>query len=89
MKQHVGYFGTDLVILNHSHMTRTIPELVLPSPNFHATPTGGRLATRYDLTRNKPHTRASSVELGSQSQDLTTEPPRPGIWFRIIRKWDK
>ncbi|GBM22275.1 hypothetical protein AVEN_144651-1 [Araneus ventricosus] len=27
LKQHEGYFGTDLVILNHGQMTRTIPEL--------------------------------------------------------------
>ncbi|GBM96616.1 hypothetical protein AVEN_202569-1 [Araneus ventricosus] len=26
-------------------MTRTTPELAPPSPNFHATPTGGRLTT--------------------------------------------
>ncbi|GBM00937.1 hypothetical protein AVEN_151392-1 [Araneus ventricosus] len=28
-----------------------------PSPNFHATPTRGRLATTYDLICNRPHTR--------------------------------
>ncbi|GBM49741.1 hypothetical protein AVEN_36359-1 [Araneus ventricosus] len=39
-------------------MTRTTPELAPPSPNFHATPTGGRLATTYDLACNRPHTRA-------------------------------
>ncbi|GBN59286.1 hypothetical protein AVEN_201964-1 [Araneus ventricosus] len=38
-------------------MTRTTPELAPPSPNFHATPTGGRLTTTYDLTCNRPHTR--------------------------------
>ncbi|GBM43040.1 hypothetical protein AVEN_234095-1, partial [Araneus ventricosus] len=50
LKQHKGYFGMDLIILNHSQMTRTTPELAPPSRNFHATPTGGRLATMYDLT---------------------------------------
>ncbi|GBN80921.1 hypothetical protein AVEN_213904-1, partial [Araneus ventricosus] len=50
-------FGTDLVILNHGQMTRTTPELVPPSSSFHATPTGGRLATTHDLMRNRPHTR--------------------------------
>ncbi|GBM64031.1 hypothetical protein AVEN_252142-1 [Araneus ventricosus] len=34
-------------------MTRTTPELASPSPNFHATPTGGRLATAYDLACSK------------------------------------
>ncbi|GFS93056.1 transposable element Tcb2 transposase [Trichonephila clavipes] len=31
----------DLIILNHSRVTRTTPELVSPSPNYHTTPTGG------------------------------------------------
>ncbi|GBN85282.1 hypothetical protein AVEN_211006-1 [Araneus ventricosus] len=38
-------------------MTRTTPELAPPSPNFHATPAGGRLTTTYDLACNRPHTR--------------------------------
>ncbi|GBO12544.1 hypothetical protein AVEN_131854-1 [Araneus ventricosus] len=38
-------------------MTRTTPELAPPSPNFRATPVGGRLATTYDLACNRPHTR--------------------------------
>ncbi|GBN59348.1 hypothetical protein AVEN_101239-1 [Araneus ventricosus] len=38
-------------------MTRTTPELAPPSPNFRATPTGGHLATKYDLACNRPHTR--------------------------------
>ncbi|GBN57661.1 hypothetical protein AVEN_23965-1 [Araneus ventricosus] len=36
-------------------MTRTTPELAPPSPNFRATPTGGRLATTYDLVCNRPY----------------------------------
>ncbi|GBN04266.1 hypothetical protein AVEN_264495-1, partial [Araneus ventricosus] len=65
-------------------MTRTTPELAPPSPNFRATPTGGRLATTYDLACNRPHTSGSSVESGlepatlrSRGRDLTTRPPRP------------
>ncbi|GBM99096.1 hypothetical protein AVEN_138935-1 [Araneus ventricosus] len=38
-------------------MTRTTPGLELPSPSFHTTPTGGRLATTYDLACNRPNTR--------------------------------
>ncbi|GFV53061.1 hypothetical protein TNCV_4644201 [Trichonephila clavipes] len=33
----------DLVILNHSQVTRMTPELSPPSPNFHTTPPGERL----------------------------------------------
>ncbi|GBM72741.1 hypothetical protein AVEN_67707-1 [Araneus ventricosus] len=58
LKQHEGYLGTDLGILNRGQVTRTTPELVpAPSPNFRATPTGGRLAITYDLACGRPHTR--------------------------------
>ncbi|GBN70773.1 hypothetical protein AVEN_84384-1 [Araneus ventricosus] len=53
-----------------------------PSTKFHATPTGGRLTTTYDLACNRPHTRRIFSGIGSrtlrpQSRDLTTRPPRP------------
>ncbi|GBM26459.1 hypothetical protein AVEN_217330-1, partial [Araneus ventricosus] len=48
-------------------MTRTTPELAPPSPNFHATPTGGRLTTTYDLTCNRPHTRRIFSGIGSSN----------------------
>ncbi|GFW54835.1 hypothetical protein TNCV_2654751 [Trichonephila clavipes] len=38
-----GLWVTDLVILNYDQVTRTTPELVPPSPNFHTTPMEGRL----------------------------------------------
>ncbi|GBO28048.1 hypothetical protein AVEN_25587-1 [Araneus ventricosus] len=51
---------------------------------FYATPTGGRLATTYDLARNRPHTRRIFSGIGfrawnlrPQSRDLTTRPPHP------------
>ncbi|GBN16483.1 hypothetical protein AVEN_12156-1 [Araneus ventricosus] len=59
-------------------MTRTTPELAPPSPNFRATPTGGRVATTYDLACNRPHTRRifSGIGFRTRSRDLTTRPPR-------------
>ncbi|GBN30892.1 hypothetical protein AVEN_239465-1 [Araneus ventricosus] len=79
LKQHEGYFGKDLVILNSGQMTRTTPELA-PSRNFYATPTCGRLDTTYDLTCNMPHTRrifsGIGCRTGVESRDLTTRPPR-------------
>ncbi|GBM74784.1 hypothetical protein AVEN_38714-1 [Araneus ventricosus] len=36
-----------------------------PSPNFHVTPTGGRLATTYHLACNRPHTRRIFSGIGS------------------------
>ncbi|GBM29908.1 hypothetical protein AVEN_246467-1 [Araneus ventricosus] len=73
LKQHEGYLGTDLVILNRGQMTRTTPELAPPSPNFRATPTGGRLATTYDLACNRPHTRRIFSGIGFR----TCDPPVP------------
>ncbi|GBO33244.1 hypothetical protein AVEN_258333-1 [Araneus ventricosus] len=65
-------------------MTRATAELAHRSPSFHATPMGGRLATTYDLPRNRPIHGGSSVESGfepgtfrPQSPDLATMPPRP------------
>ncbi|GBM89006.1 hypothetical protein AVEN_51210-1 [Araneus ventricosus] len=62
-------------------MTRTTPELAPPSPNFRATPTGGRLATTYDLACNRPHTRRIFSGIGFRTCDppteVTTRPPRP------------
>ncbi|GBM11222.1 hypothetical protein AVEN_267799-1 [Araneus ventricosus] len=54
-------------------MTRTTPELAPPSPNFHSTPTGGRLTTTYDLTCNRPHTRRIFSGIGFR----TWNPPAP------------
>ncbi|GBN04941.1 hypothetical protein AVEN_3589-1 [Araneus ventricosus] len=66
-------------------MTRTTPELALPSPSFHATPTGRRLVTTYDLTCNRLHTRPAilyniSMLLGS-AMELGFEPG--ALWPQI------
>ncbi|GBO19991.1 hypothetical protein AVEN_82915-1 [Araneus ventricosus] len=37
-------------------MTRTTPSGTPLSQNFHATPTGGRLTTTYDLVHGPPYT---------------------------------
>ncbi|GBM17578.1 hypothetical protein AVEN_80881-1 [Araneus ventricosus] len=76
-KQHEGYFGTDFVILNHSQMTRTTPELAPPSPNFHATPMGGRLATMYDLACNRPHMRRIFSGIGFRTWNPKAPEPGP------------
>ncbi|GBL79844.1 hypothetical protein AVEN_178705-1, partial [Araneus ventricosus] len=51
-------------------MTRITPELAPPSPNFHVTPTGGQLATTYDLACNRPHTRRILMESGFEPGTL-------------------
>ncbi|GBO18550.1 hypothetical protein AVEN_72040-1 [Araneus ventricosus] len=48
-----------------------------PSPNFHATPTGGRLATTYDLTCNRPHTRRIFSGILYRTWNPTILKPRP------------
>ncbi|GBO17120.1 hypothetical protein AVEN_69860-1 [Araneus ventricosus] len=56
-------------------MTRTTPELAPPSPNFRATPTGGRLATTCDLACNRPHARPIFSGIGFR----TCDPPVPTL----------
>ncbi|GBN06909.1 hypothetical protein AVEN_201378-1 [Araneus ventricosus] len=63
-------------------MTRTTPELAPPSPNFHATPTGGRLTTTHDLACNRPHTRRIFSGIGSR----TWNPPDYSIKKSILIK---
>ncbi|GBM06294.1 hypothetical protein AVEN_208979-1 [Araneus ventricosus] len=63
-------------------MTRTTPELAPPSPNFRATPTGGRLATTYDLACNRPHTRRIFSGIGFR----TCDPPVPRFHSYLPRK---
>ncbi|GBN01640.1 hypothetical protein AVEN_36208-1 [Araneus ventricosus] len=58
-------------------MTRTTPELALPSPNFHATPTGGRLATACDLACNRPHTRRIFSGIGFRTWSPPAPKPKP------------
>ncbi|GBN80867.1 hypothetical protein AVEN_243937-1 [Araneus ventricosus] len=41
-------------------MMRTTPELASPSPNFHATPTGGRFAA-FIIVKQKPRTRLLQI----------------------------
>ncbi|GBM07258.1 hypothetical protein AVEN_25507-1 [Araneus ventricosus] len=48
-----------------------------PSPKFHATPTGGRLATTYDLTCNRPHTRRIFSGIGFRTWNSAAPRPRP------------
>ncbi|GBO30006.1 hypothetical protein AVEN_161647-1 [Araneus ventricosus] len=71
----------NLVMLIRGRMTRTTPELAPPLSKLRTTPTGGRLATTYDLTA-RIHG-GSSVESGFEpgtlrplSRDFTTRPPR-------------
>ncbi|GBM68952.1 hypothetical protein AVEN_24358-1 [Araneus ventricosus] len=54
-------------------MTRTTPEMAPPSPNFRSTPTGGRLATTYDLACNRPDTRRIFSGIGFQTCDPPVE----------------
>ncbi|GBM45592.1 hypothetical protein AVEN_150557-1, partial [Araneus ventricosus] len=47
------------------------------SPNFHATPTGGRLATTYDLACNRSDTRRIFSGIGFRTWNPPTPKPRP------------
>ncbi|GBM19737.1 hypothetical protein AVEN_888-1 [Araneus ventricosus] len=62
--------------LNRGQMTRATPELEPPSPNFHTTPTGGHLATTYDLTC-RAHTRRIFSGIGFRTRSPPAPQPRP------------
>ncbi|GBO03509.1 hypothetical protein AVEN_202567-1, partial [Araneus ventricosus] len=47
------------------------------SPSFHATPTGGSLATSYDLACGRPHTRWIFSGIGFRTWKPPTTRPRP------------
>ncbi|GBN84162.1 hypothetical protein AVEN_156117-1 [Araneus ventricosus] len=61
-------------------MTRMTPELVLPSPSFHATRTEGRLAATYNLACNKPHTRRIFSGIGFRAWNSLVPRLRPCHW---------
>ncbi|GBM61669.1 hypothetical protein AVEN_133455-1 [Araneus ventricosus] len=48
-----------------------------PSPSFHATPTGGRLTTTYELACNRPHTRRIFSGIGFRTWNPPAPKPRP------------
>ncbi|GBM15889.1 hypothetical protein AVEN_258433-1 [Araneus ventricosus] len=59
---------------------------VTPSPNFHATPTGGRLATTYELTCKRPHTRRIFSGIGFEAETLPLgHRGLYGYWNRLIK----
>ncbi|GBN12572.1 hypothetical protein AVEN_21969-1 [Araneus ventricosus] len=47
------------------------------SPNFHATPTRGRLAPTYDLACNRPHTRRIFSGIGFRTWNPPAPKPKP------------
>ncbi|GFV18164.1 hypothetical protein TNCV_169671 [Trichonephila clavipes] len=79
-----GFLATGHVILINGQVTKTTPELALPSSNFHTTPTGRRLSPKL-LNVHRPRLHGgSSVVPGSNSWHsshesviLTTRQPRP------------
>ncbi|GBM04060.1 hypothetical protein AVEN_247933-1 [Araneus ventricosus] len=84
LKQHDGYFETDLVILNCGQMMSTAPELVTSSPNFRTIAAGDIWPLRMSWHAAGPIHGRSLVESGFEpgalqprSRDLTTRPPRP------------
>ncbi|GBN03588.1 hypothetical protein AVEN_167873-1 [Araneus ventricosus] len=74
LMQHEGYFGMVLMILNHGHMMRTIPEPSSLSKLKHYT--GGRvLDPRRQIQRERgPHTRRTLGEMGFRT------------WNRLVTK---
>ncbi|GBL99023.1 hypothetical protein AVEN_57031-1 [Araneus ventricosus] len=70
-----GLFRDGLRNFEPLSVTRTTPALATTSPNFRATPTGEHLATTYDLSCNRPHTRRIFSGIGFRTYD----PPVPTL----------
>ncbi|GFW44600.1 hypothetical protein TNCV_4481461 [Trichonephila clavipes] len=63
--------ATNLAILNHGQVTKTKPELVHPSPNFHSTPTVGHLSLDiFNVHRTPLHGDEDDILNGSPSCDF-------------------
>ncbi|GBL78861.1 hypothetical protein AVEN_48849-1 [Araneus ventricosus] len=67
LKQHEGYFGTDLVILNRGQMTRTTPELAPPLQTSAPHQWEDVWLPTYDLACNTPNTRPIFSGIGFQT----------------------
>ncbi|GBN00880.1 hypothetical protein AVEN_57888-1, partial [Araneus ventricosus] len=67
----------EVSISRQEYVTVLYSDLAAPSPSFHATPTGGRLATAYDLACSRPHTRRIFGGVGSRTWSPQTPKPRP------------
>ncbi|GBN65511.1 hypothetical protein AVEN_124378-1 [Araneus ventricosus] len=74
LKQHEGYFRTDLVILNLGEMMRTTPELAPPTLNFQRE---GVWAPTYDLTCTRPNILRIFSGIGSRAWEPLPPVPRP------------
>ncbi|GBM13752.1 hypothetical protein AVEN_90016-1 [Araneus ventricosus] len=68
-----GYFGTDLVILNHGQITRTTPELASPLQTSAPHQREDVWPHTYDLTCNRSTTRLILSGIGFR----TWSPPAP------------
>ncbi|GFW43899.1 hypothetical protein TNCV_4786101 [Trichonephila clavipes] len=51
-----GFLATDIGILNHGQVTRTTPVLAPSFPNYHTTPTRGRLSSLQIKRASLPYT---------------------------------
>ncbi|GBL97102.1 hypothetical protein AVEN_254138-1 [Araneus ventricosus] len=80
LKQRESYFGTALISLNLSQMTRTPPGLAPPLQTSAPHQREDVWPPTYDLTCNRPNTRRIFSGIGNlrpQSRDLITRPPWP------------
>ncbi|GBL96938.1 hypothetical protein AVEN_217479-1, partial [Araneus ventricosus] len=74
LRQHEGYFGTDLATLTHVQITRTMAGN--RTPHFIATPAGGHLAPT-ELTCTRPVYNAVLHGIGSRTWNPPSSNPRP------------
>ncbi|GFT46740.1 hypothetical protein TNCV_1316921 [Trichonephila clavipes] len=88
-----GLLATDLLILSHGQVKRTTSKLARLSPNFHTTPTGGRLnlalpsSTRWVFSGTRPEllTRRPRVRYLGQMRKMTLEMVSHSLGFPTMQ----
>ncbi|GFX14800.1 hypothetical protein TNCV_1485431 [Trichonephila clavipes] len=80
-------------LLHHGQVTKKTPELVPPFPNYHTTPTGGRLSFRQIERTSLPYTAGFQRLLaGTHDTPVTSTIPWPlgnrGLWTPFAAEWN-
>ncbi|GBM28453.1 hypothetical protein AVEN_33905-1 [Araneus ventricosus] len=76
LKQHEGYFRTDLVLSNRGQMTRTTPELA-PLSKLPRHTNKRRFAAMHDLLCDRSNKRLIFSGIGFQTWKFSAPKPRP------------
>ncbi|GBL80391.1 hypothetical protein AVEN_92295-1 [Araneus ventricosus] len=75
LKQHEGYFGTDLIILNRGQITRATPEPAPHLQNYAPHQREDVCPSTYDLACKSPNTRRTFSGIGFRTWNPSSSRP--------------